>query len=192
MDAQTTAGSARTDGASGNLVYANESKSADSNGNVLAGFDALWNLETESTGFSLVLTDTGFTWFTWFQGDLELGTSSYADLGIENTFQFGYKVMLSAIDLNQGRGTVSLDSIQIEQSGGAPAAELQIIDTVDNGDGSLTLTWNSVANGEYTIETSSDLDNWEDLQTGIAADAATKEFTFNKAGDKRFYRVYKE
>ena len=186
----TTMSDARSDGVSGDLVYANDTKTQDSNGTVGSNFDVLWNWETEETSFSLVLSNTDFT---WKNGDDELGTFTYADAGLDTEFSNGFKVMFSAINSDIGRGTISLNSVQVDNGGTAPAdAALTISDIKYNADTSVTLTWNSQAGATYRIEVSNDLENWFEQVDGVAADDSTREFTLSSGGGALFYRVEKE
>ncbi|MEN8693949.1 MAG: hypothetical protein ACN4GG_08280 [Akkermansiaceae bacterium] len=186
----TNLSSTRTDGVTGNIVTANDTKAFESNGTILSGFDFLWNWETEETTIKLVLSSTGYT---WMHKEDELHTATYADDGIDTEFANGFKVMFSAISSDDGRGTISLNSIQINNGGTPPAGdELAISNITYNDDNSVTLTWNSQAGVNYKIETSTDLDNWIEQTDGVAADGPTREFTLTASGGTRFYRVAEE
>ncbi|MGC6583004.1 MAG: hypothetical protein ACON4K_11880 [Akkermansiaceae bacterium] len=186
----TQMSSIRTDGVYGDLVTADDTKAFESNGTVTNNFDLLWNWETEGTTIELSLTDTGYTWSS---GENELGTGTYADAGIDTEFSNGFKVMFSAISSEDGRGTIALDSIAVDNGGTAPGeGPLVISEVVYNADTSVTLTWNSQAGQNYKIETSTDLEIWIEQVDGVAADGPTREFTLPSSGGTRFYRVAKE
>lgn len=179
----------RTDGASGNIVYSAPNKTAASNGEILGGFDLAWNWETENKFISLELSPTGFT---WKDGETELASGTYAEYGLDASFQFGYGIMFSAINSNQGRGVMSLDSLQLAQETSALASEGEITNISYNADTSVTLTWNSIAGNSYLVYTSTDLENWIEQVDGVEAEGESREFTFPSSDEARFYYVEKE
>lgn len=188
----TQMSSIRTDGVSGDIVIANDQKAFESNGTILDNFDLPWSWETEGTTITLTLTNTGYTWSS---GGNELGTGpgTYADAEIDTEFANGFSVIFSAISSEDGRGTISLNSIEVNNGGTAPGDGPVVISNVTyNSDSSVTLTWNSLADQTYKIETSTDLENWLEQVDGITADGPTRDYTFSSAGATRFYRVAKE
>lgn len=185
----STLSATRTDGASGDIVYSAPSKAAASNGEILGGLDLAWNWETENKIISLELSPTGFT---WKDGEIEVASGTYAEYGLDASFQFGYGIMFSAINSSEGRGLISLDSLELAQETSKLAAEGEITDITYNADTSVTLIWNSIAGNSYLVYTSTDLENWIEQVDGVEAEGDSREFTFPSSDETRFYRVQKE
>ena len=185
---------ADTTSVSGEFHQADDTKPKDQNAPSLAGFTITdWNWETEDREFSIILTNTGYT---WLDGTTELATATYAESGIDTgpggEFSKGFRIMFAAVKYEDGSGTMKLNSINFENGGVAPPAPLpEISSIVDNGDGTVTLTWNSIPDTEYAIETNPTLQNadWEEFIDGVVAEGTTKSFTLNTDGEKLFYRV---
>lgn len=179
----------RIDGASGNIVYSAPNKAAATNGETLSGLDIAWNWETENKIISLELSPTGFT---WKDGEIEVASGTYAEYGLDASFQFGYGIMFAAINSSGGRGLISLDSLELAQETSALAAEGEITDITYNADTSVSLTWNSIPGNSYLVFTSTDLENWIEQVDGVEAEGNFREFTFPSSDAARFYRVEKE
>lgn len=95
-----------------------DSKLSDSQGTGLAGVVISdWNWQTESREFRLELTDTGYT---WFDGATQLGTQTWADAGIDTEFGNGYRVMALGMNYDSGRGTSSIERVEVRNPGEPP------------------------------------------------------------------------
>ena len=89
----------------------------------------------------------------------------------------------STIDEISEETTVMLES--------GPASEPQLKGQhVDSESDTITLAWSSIEGGQYIIESSNDLENWETAQDAITATSLTSESSIplSKA-DSSFYRV---
>lgn len=184
---------ANTTGVSGEFHYANDTKPKNENAPVLGGFAITdWNWQADDREFSLVLSDTGYT---WMDGATELAFGTYANAGIDLTpggeFSKGFRVIYASVKYQDGSGTMSLNSINVDNGGVAPGGPPEISSIVDNGDGTFSLTWSSKPSFEYAIQTSDTLEgnSWEELTRGIIADGPTKTLAVSKNGGKLFYRV---
>jgi hypothetical protein len=105
-------------GVDGELFHANDSKLSDSQGTGLAGVVISdWNWQTESREFRLELTDIGYT---WFDGTTQLGTQTWADAGIDTEFGNGYRVMALGMNYDSGRGTSSIERVEVRNPGEPP------------------------------------------------------------------------
>jgi hypothetical protein len=185
--------SADTTSVGGGIHYADDTKVVNTNAAVASNVTVPgWNWQTEDQEFSLVMTDTSYTWFA---GDTELGGGLYADAGIDTEaggeFSKGFRVMFAAVNYNGGRGTISLNSIDVQNGSVAgPAGPPVITNVIDNNDGTMTLSWNSIGDAEYAIHTSATLNNdWVESIDGIMGTGASTSFSVNTSGDKLFYRV---
>jgi len=185
--------SADTTSVSGAIHYADDTKTVNMNAPTVQNISVSdWNWETEGKEFSLVMTDTSYTWFA---GDTELGGGLYVDAGIDTgpggEFSKGFRVMFAAVNYNGGRGTISLNSIDVQNGGVAgPAGPPVITNVIDNNDNTVTLTWNSIEDAEYSIEASTSLNNeWDEIIDGITGTEASTSFSVDTSGDKLFYRV---
>jgi len=180
----------------GSFHAADDTKIADQNAPDIGGFSITdWDWTTDDREFSIVLTDTGFS---WFDGTTELINANYADSGIDvgpgGEFSKGFRVMYASVKYEDGSGTMSLNSINVDNGASPASADPPVIsDIVDNGDGTVTLTWSSVINSEYAIDTSTSLEDtdWSEFTNGITADDVTETFTINMSGPKLFFRVRK-
>lgn len=177
----------------GGIHYADDTKTTDTNAPTVANVSVSdWNWETDDQEFSLVMTDTGYTWFA---GDAELGGGLYVDAGLDTgpggEFSKGFRVMFAAVNYDNGRGTISLNSIDVQNGGVAgPAGPPVITDAIDNNDGTITLTWGSILDVDYAIETSTNLSNdWTEVVDGIIGTGSSISFPVDTSGDKLFYRV---
>lgn len=187
---------ANTSGVGGQFHYANDTKPKDQNAPVLGGFSITdWNWQTEDREFSLVLSDTGYT---WMDGTTELATGTYADAGLDVTpggeFSKGFRVIYVSAKYQDGSGSLSLNSINIENGGFVPSGPPEITSIVDLGNGTISLTWNSKTSVAYAIQSSQTLEegSWQAVTEGITADGATKTLSVNTGGDKLFYRVVEQ
>ncbi len=128
----TAMGNSRPDGVSGDLIHANDTKAVNSNGVQLTNFDVPdWNWKTDNHQFSLFLTNKDYSWFS---GDILLGTGTWADAGIDDEFAGGFKIMMMAGNFNQGRGPMSLEAIEVEN---APLEDPNLAVTANNLFGTL-------------------------------------------------------
>jgi hypothetical protein len=99
----------------GDLFYANDTKLSDSQGTWLAAVTISdWNWQTEGRVFKLELTDAGYT---WYDGETLLGTQSWADAGIDTEFGNGYRVMALGMNFDAGRGTTSIERLEVLNPG---------------------------------------------------------------------------
>ena len=185
--------SADTMGVGGGIHFADDNKTENTNAPVLSDvFVSGWDWQNNDQEFSLVLTDTSYTWFA---GEIELGGGLYTDAGIDTEpggeFSKGFRVMFSAVNYSSGRGTISLNSIEVENGGApGPVGPPVITSAVDNNDGTITLTWDSIDGADYAIESSSTLNNdWVQIDDDPIGTGAPISFSVPKSGDKLFYRV---
>ncbi len=189
-----TMSSADTTSVSGGIHYADDTKIVDMNALTVADGVLVsgWNWESEDQEFSLVMTDTSYTWFA---GTTELGGGLYADAGIDTgpggEFSKGFRVMFAAVNYNGGRGSISLNSIDVQNGVAAgPAGPPVISSAIDNNDGTITLTWDSIDGADYAIESSTTLNNdWVQIDDDPIGTGAPISFSVPKSGDKLFYRV---
>lgn len=148
----TSLGNNRTDGVSGDLIYANGTKAVDSNGTQLASFDVPdWNWQTDSHEFSLVISEVDYSWFS---GDTLLGTGTFEEAGIDTEFASGFKIMMMAGNWNQGRGLMSLESIEVRN--GAATDSFAITGISKETDG-FRVTWHSSVGEKYEIHRTENL-----------------------------------
>ena len=187
-------GDPRTDGVSGEIYISDDTKSFASNGTSLGGIDVpAWNWKTENHVFSLVLTDTGFT---WLDGETELMSGTYADNNLDDEFSRGFLVLMSAINHSTGRGPMSLEAINIDNAGAAPilSGPINVTDVAYNNESSeFTLTWDSILGNTYAVYYSSDLVDWSsDVDDDVSGGDGTTIFTFNNPAPgvtQLFFRV---
>lgn len=184
---------ADTSSVAGGIHYADDTKTVNTNAATVSNFSVSgWDWPTDDQEFSLVMTDTSYTWFA---GENELGGGLYVDAGLDTgpggEFSKGFRVMFAAVNYDNGRGTISLNSIDVQNGGVAgPAGPPVITNVIDNNDGTVTLTWNSIGDAEYAIHTSATLTNdWVESIDGIMGTGASTSFSVNTSGDKLFYRV---
>ncbi|MDB4546474.1 hypothetical protein N9Z88_05575, partial [Akkermansiaceae bacterium] len=112
--------------ASGEFHQADDTKIKNQNASTLAGFTISdWNWETEDREFSLVLSNTGYT---WMDGTTELATGTYTDAGLDTgpggEFSKGFRIMFAAVKYEDGSGTMSLNSVNFDNNGIAPPSPL--------------------------------------------------------------------
>lgn len=184
-----------TTGVTGNIHYGDDTKVKDTNATTFGGFGVTdWNWETDSQDFSLEMTNTGFTWFA---GDTELGSGSYADAGLDaepgGEFSKGFRVIFVAAAYRAGLGTISLNSVDIQNGAAGPTGPPKITDIVDNNDGTVTLTWTSNLDAEYVIETNTSLEaaDWTEFTDGVIGTETTTSYSVDTDGEKLFFRVIK-
>ena len=176
-------GNTRIDGASGALIAANDTKPFESGGTNVTNIDIPdWNWQTESHTFTLQLTDTGFT---WFNGETELGGGLYADYGLDDEFSAGFKIMAMSGNSNQGRGTMSIDTISVENGAAAGPAEIIVTNLDYNSDEeSLALTWTSIANVQYEIDILLPNGTWTNVEDQILATGPLTSLTLSNVTDQ--------
>lgn len=184
-----TMGNNRPDGASGAIHAANDTKPFESNAPEVTAVDISdWNWQTESNTFSLVLTDTGFTWLS---GETEIGSGLYADYGIDTEFDSGFRITALSVSNNMGRGIIPFESITLDNGAAAGPPEIVITDLAydPNGQG-LDLTWTSFEGITYAIEVLLPDGNWSTVETGIDAAGATTSFSLSGVTETSgIYRV---
>ncbi len=174
-------GDPRTDGVSGEVYLADDTKTFASNGTSLTGVDiSAWNWKTENHLISLVLTDTGFT---WLDGETSLYSGTYAENNLDDEFSKGFLVLMSAINHDIGRGTMSLESIIIDNAGADPLFNGPINVTglsYHSESDEFTLTWNSILDNTYSVYYSTDLIDWtSDVDDAVNGGDGTTIFTFD-------------
>ncbi|MGJ8695804.1 MAG: hypothetical protein ACSHYF_05760 [Verrucomicrobiaceae bacterium] len=185
-----TMGASRLDGVSAIAYHANDSKAADTNPIDAVNVDISdWDWKNDNQEFSLVLTNLGYTWYA---GENQLHSATYAEAGLDDEFSKGFYVLFSAINWSIGRGPVSLDSLNISNGGSPSSGPVTISEIILDASNMVSLTWNSEPGATYRIESSSDLEFWLEEIDGVDSDATTKTFTFASSGAARFYRVIKE
>jgi hypothetical protein len=175
-------GNTRPDGASGSVFAANDIKPFETDGTNVTGVDIPgWNWQNENHTFSLVLTNTGFT---WYDGEVELATGLYADYGLDDEFSAGFKIMAMSGNSNEGRGTMSIDSITVEN--GAAAGPVEITVTELNYSPSaktLGLTWTSIADVQYEVDILQPNGTWLNIEDAITASGPLSSVTLRGVTD---------
>lgn len=182
-------GNTRPDGAAGSLRAANDTKAFESGATTISNIDIPdWNWQTESHQFSLVLTDTGFTWFS---GSTELGSGLYADYGIDSEFSGGFKIMAMGGNFDAGRGLMSVESISLTNGAAAGPAEILVTGILYSPTTkSLEFNWTSVAGTEYEIDLLLPDGSWSGFDDGIIADSAlTTHIVPNVANSSGIYQI---
>ena len=76
-----------------------------------------WNWQVDGRVFRLELTDAGYT---WFDGDTQLATRTWADAGIDTEFGNGYRLMALGMNYDAGRAITSIDRVEVRNPGQPP------------------------------------------------------------------------
>ncbi|MFT7301364.1 MAG: hypothetical protein ACI8UZ_000196 [Akkermansiaceae bacterium] len=84
-----------------------------------------------------------------------------------------------------------LDNLRLINTGGAIAQDgFEIFAVERNADGTVTLSWSSVDGGRYTVDSSIDLEGWDEITDDINSQGETTSFTTPASeAEKAFYRV---
>ena len=185
----TTMSDENTSGVGGEFLTSNDQKTFASNGDQIGNFQITdWNWETETREFSLTLTDLDFT---WFDGETQLFTGTYADAGLDHEFVNGFRILASFINYDTGSGLASLDSITVK-NGAAIGKPLVFLDvTHDPETDTTTLTWDSEPDKVYAIDITTDLTEWPgDIEDSLPSQGETTSYDHTDATDEiLFYRV---
>ena len=85
-----------------------------------------------------------------------------------------------------------LDNLRLINTGGANVPEdLEIFSIEHNADNTVTLSWESVESGRYALDSSVDLEEWEEIEDDITSEGETTTFTTSPSeAVKTFYRVH--
>lgn len=85
-----------------------------------------------------------------------------------------------------------LDNLRLINTGGANVPEdLEIFSIEHNADNTVTLSWESVEGGRYALDSSVDLEEWEEIEDDINSEGETTTFTTSPSeAVKTFYRVH--
>ena len=85
-----------------------------------------------------------------------------------------------------------LDNLRLINTGGANVPEdLEIFSIEHNADNTVTLSWESVESGRYALDSSIDLEEWEEIEDDITSEGETTTFTTSPSeAVKTFYRVH--
>ncbi len=185
-------GETRTDGVSGNIHIANDSKIRESTADEIIAVDIPWDWQNESQEFSLVLTSTGFTWFS---GSTELGSGLYSEFGLDTEIEPGFGVMAMAGNSNAGRGRMSFESISLQTQAATPADQEIVITDIQysSDEEALTLEWVSRANSTYSIERLDANGDWQLATDEVEATGTSTRFDLqNVFGRAGIFRVIEE
>jgi hypothetical protein len=85
-----------------------------------------------------------------------------------------------------------LDNLRLINTGGSNVPEdLEIFSIEHNADNTVTLSWESVEGGRYALDSSVDLEEWEEIEDDITSEGETTTFTTSPSeAVKTFYRVH--
>lgn len=93
-------------------LAANDGKGAGSNGTYINSLvNVPWNWTSATTAFQVEITSDNFTWY--HNGAL-MGTYAWADWGIDAEFSNGFRIMAMGQNWSGGRGTISVDQVEID------------------------------------------------------------------------------
>ena len=100
---------------------------------------------------------------------------------------------------DEGLSEEQIQAVMAGDGGGDPTTNFEITDVEvsasdDNAIDAVTITWNSSPNGSYGIDQSTDLEEWVELQDGLASDGESTSFTDNDPPQDQevFYRIREE
>jgi hypothetical protein len=86
-----------------------------------------------------------------------------------------------------------LNAIRIFTPNAGPSTNFAITGvTYDSANKTITLTWNSLSNATYAIESASTLQDWEELDDGVQSDGQSTSFTTPAQGREAQFRVRQE
>ena len=87
--------------------------------------------------------------------------------------------------------TLYLDNLRLIDTGSEDAAPASFeIATVEHkDDGMVTISWPSQEGASYIVQSSMDLQNWEELDDSVPSGGETTSFDAPGVGDETYYRV---
>lgn len=167
--------------------------------------------QEERLNYSLAwdwIGETGDGTAGWFQESVQPGgsglrvTSGWSGNGGTRTrvvnlglVEWDFPPILTIVHNSNWSGgdmTLYLDNLRLINTAAGPTApdQFEIVEVERSSDGTVTFSWNSFEGGLYSVESSADIQSWDELDDGVASEGDFTSFTHEAgAAPVLYYRV---